>query len=267
MRSEERTIIGIDGSAVTVFEKRLSTRERDEPEAAARLRSEALLLQALTAHARGVAPRLVGAGQDERGPWLHTEKVPFPTLAQRLDAAAQAGTALDGAWIERSVRAAFAALDALHAASDGAGPLLIVHADLSPANLAVDDEGTRAVLLDFDLASWRGAASRDGAFRGTIGYCAPELARGEVPTVASDLFALAATLLHAITGAAPRSGPSLAALLGAAAERPLLDEPHVASLDLASRGPVHAALVRCLAHLAGERPGSAAEVIALLELR
>jgi serine/threonine protein kinase len=260
MRTEERTILGIDGASVTVFEKRLSTRESAEPEAAARLRAEALLLKAL---AGGATPRLVDAGEDERGPWLQTEKLPFPTLAQRLGTEA----ALDTAWIERATRAAFTALAVLHEASDTSGPLGIVHADLSPANVAIDDDGSRAALLDLDLAHWRGASSRDGAFRGTIGYCAPELARGETPTVASDLFALAATLVHAITGAVPRTGSSFAALLGAAAERPLLDELGSAGVvDLAARGPAHAALVRCLAHLPADRPVSAREVLALLSV-
>ncbi|MDB4935995.1 MAG: serine/threonine protein kinase [Labilithrix sp.] len=264
MRSEEKTIVGTDGVSVTVFEKRLSTRESAEPEAAARLRGEALLLAALTAseRARGVTPRLVEAGEDERGPWLRTVKLPFPTLAQRLDAAN--GNQLDSAWIERAVRASFASLAELHEAADASGPLFIVHADVSPANVAIDDDGSRAVMLDLDLAAWRGAGPRDGAFRGTIGYCAPEVARGEPPTAASDLFSLAATLLHAITGAPPRSGPSFAALLGAAAERPLLDDLGVASVELAARGPGHAALVRCLAHLPGERPASARDVLALL---
>jgi serine/threonine protein kinase len=207
----------------------------------------------------------VDAGEDERGPWLRTERVPFPVLAHRLEQHAERGVAaLETAWVERATRAAFAALAELHEAAAEGGPLLVVHADVSPANLAIDDAGTRAVLLDLELATWRGAPARDGAFRGTVAYCAPEVARGETPTVASDLFALAATLLHAITGAPPRSGPSLAALLASAAERPLFDPAGSAATDLAARGAGHAAIVRCLAHLPNERPASAREVLALM---
>lgn len=261
MRVEEVQITGQDGSVTSLLEKRLSTRERTEPEAVARLRAEADLLAALGGK---VTPRLVDAGEDERGPWLRMEKIAFPTLAHRL-AAATSAAALEGAWIERAILAAFAALAELHDASDGAGPLAIVHADMSPANLAVDDAGDRAVLLDLGLAAWRGGPARDGAFRGTVSYCAPEIARGEVPTVASDLFALAATFLHATTGSPPRDGPSLAAVLAVAAERPLLDELHFARIDFAARGPAHAALVRCLAHLPNERPASARHVLSLLK--
>ncbi|MDB5216374.1 MAG: serine/threonine protein kinase [Myxococcaceae bacterium] len=261
MKVDEVRIAGSDGTTVVVYEKRLSTRERDEPEAVARLRGEAALLAALGGR---VTPALVGDGEDERGLWLRTAKVPFPTLAQRLDEAARRGTsALDGAWVERAVRAAYAALAELHEAADDRGSLQIVHADLSPANVAVDDAAARAMLIDLDLATWRGSAARDGAFRGTVAYAAPELARGEPPTPASDLFAMAATFLHAITGAAPRSGPSLAALLASAAEVPLVDAIGNA-VELAGRGPAHAALIRCLAHLPHERPASAREVLHLL---
>lgn len=262
MKVQQLSLVGADGALVTVYEKRLSSRERGEPEAVARLRAEARLLAALGARA---TPRLVGSGEDERGPWLRTEKVPFPTLAERLEAASATGrAALEPAWVERATRAAFGALAELHAAADASGPLEIVHADLSPANVAFDDRGARAVLLDLDLARWRGSSPLDGAFRGTVGYCAPEIARGEVPTVASDVFALAATLLHAATGLAPRRGPSLAALLAAAGEVRLLDDPEVGWAELGARGPAHAALVRCLAHDATERPASARDVLTLM---
>lgn len=260
MRIEEILLPKKHGEmAIMVVDKRLSTRERGEPEAAARLRHEAALLRALGGR---MTPRLLDAGEDERGPWLRMEKIAFPTLARRLEQTG--GAALDPSWVERAARAAFSALAELHEASDAEGDLHIIHADLSPANLAIDDAGQRAVLLDLELACWRGSAARDGAFRGTVGYCAPEVARAEVPTIASDLFALAATLLHASTGAPPRDGPSLAALLAMAAERPLLEAEHLARVDLASRGASHAALVRCLAHDDDARPRSARAVLAML---
>ena len=234
---------------IPAVEKRLASRDRAEPEARARLRDEGTLLGLLDGR---MTPRLLATGDDAQGPWLRMEKLAFPTLAQRL---AIAGAPLDPAWVARATRAAFEALAALHEARDARGALAIVHADLSPANVAVDDAGARAVLLDLELAAWRDGPARDGAFRGTIGYCAPEIARGETPTAASDLFALAATMLHASTGAVPREGPSLAAVLAAAAEAPL-----VVSAPLA---PV---LVDCLSHDAARRPASARAVLALLPL-
>src|SRR5690606_23931286 len=112
----------------------------------------------------------------------------------------------------------------------------------------------RVVVLDLGLAFWSGAPPRDGAFRGTIAYAAPEVARGELPTEQSDLFSLAAVFLHAATGEHPHEERSFAAALTSVGEVPLLAERHRA---LASRGPGHAAMIRCLAHDPAERPASA----------
>jgi serine/threonine protein kinase len=264
MKVEALTVLGPDGAKVRLFEKRLSSRERSLPEAGRRLRGEADLLARLAGR---VTPRLVAAGEDAGGPWLRTEDVGFPTLEEhqaRAEAFGATPLERDGSWLDRAVRAAFAALSELHEARDERGPLEIVHADLSPANVAVDPRGARAVILDLELAAWRDGPRRDGAFRGTVGYCAPEIARGEDPTPASDVFALAATFLRLCLGAPPRDATSLAAGLAAAAELPLLEAPRVASLDLPARGGTYAALARCLAHDLGERPATARDALALL---
>ena len=232
-------------------EKRLSSREASEPEAILRLRSEAALLVRLAS--LGITPRLLASGEDLQGPWHRIERIRLPTLAERL-----ARAPLEPGWIERAVAVTFGALATLHEATDASGPLDVVHADLSPANITIDDDASHVVLLDLDLACWREGPPRDGSFRGTIAYVAPEIARGERPTPRSDLFALAAVFLHAVTGAPPRSGSSLAALLAMAAEAPLLEDP-----SLAARGPGHAALVACLAHDPALRPASARAVLAM----
>jgi serine/threonine protein kinase len=253
-----RGVVHLEGArSVAALEKRLSSRERGVEEAALRLRSEARLLELLAGR---VTPRLLAAGEDEAGPFFRVEHVPFPSLADRLER--RPDPAFDEAWIGRVVEASFAALAALHEADDELGPLAIIHADLSPANVLVDDAGQRVVLVDLELAEWRERpALRDGAFRGTVTYCAPEIARGEPARPASDLFAMAATLLHVTTNTAPRAAPSLGAMLALAGESPVLDATRRA---LASRGPAYAAIVACLAHDAEERPKSARHVLELL---
>jgi serine/threonine protein kinase len=224
------------------LEKRLSPRERTEPEAEKRLISEALLLEKLGPF--GVTPRLLAHGRDARGPWHRVERIRMPTLAERIERGP-----IDPAWVARAADAVLRALAALHEATDDLGPLAIVHADPSPSNLAIDDAGDRAVLLDLDLAWWRESSPpADGAFRGTIAYVAPEVARGERPTVKSDLFSVGASLLHALTGVRPRPGDSFPALLALAAEEPI-------------SVPVHAppAVRRCLAFDPALRPASAKE--------
>ncbi|HEY8074726.1 MAG TPA: hypothetical protein VIF62_11465, partial [Labilithrix sp.] len=227
-------MIRIDGELVV--EKRLSSRDLREPEARAALAAEAALLGALGGR---VTPRLVGSGEDAGGPFLRTAAVPWPTLAERLEKAA------DATFVEAAVRATFLALAGLHEAEDADGPLDVVHADLSPANVAVAPDGSTATILDLGLALARGSAPRDGAFRGTPLYVAPEVARGERPSVQADLFSLAATLLHVATGEAPRGGGSLAVLVARAGDEPVLDPRRAA---LAARGPGHAAMIACLAH-------------------
>jgi len=232
-------------------EKRLSSREVSEPEAVARLRSEAALLVHLAG--TGITPRLIDHGQDERGPWIRTERLAMPTVAERL----VVEHVITSEWIEAATLASVRALIALHDACDAQGQRLdIVHADLSPGNLAIDDEGSNVVILDFDLAWWRESPPRDdGAFRGTIAYVAPEIARGERPTAKSDVFSLGALLLHAATGQSPRAidtMPSFAALLVAAAETPLVAPAH-----LAERGRGHAAILRMIAHDPSDRPSPA----------
>jgi serine/threonine protein kinase len=242
--------------------KRLSTRERGEAEAIARLRSEAELLARLgSTPAAAVTPRLMDRGEDERGPWHRLERVELRTVAEIVE---QDGPR-DAVWVERAAEAALGALVLLHEAADSKGALGIVHADLSPANLAIDvppnGAAARAIVLDFDLAWWREGPPRDGAFRGTIGYAAPEVARGERPTPASDLFSLAAVLLFARTGASPRpERRSFAAILADAAETSIVERAESA---LGGRerepgaGPGHAVILRCLAHDPAERPASA----------
>jgi hypothetical protein len=92
-------------------------------------------------------------------------------------------------------------LDALAAAHrDG-----VTHRDIKPSNVLFDDEG-RACLADFGMATIRDATSgltATGAVIGTPDYMAPEQARGEPATPASDVFSLGATLLFAATGEPP----------------------------------------------------------------
>src|SRR5699024_6828302 len=72
-------------------------------------------------------------------------------------------------------------------------------------NILFDDEG-RAFLVDFGAAIHRDATpglTASAMVLGTPGYMAPEQARGEPTTAASDLFSLGATLAFAATGEGP----------------------------------------------------------------
>ncbi|MGH3451986.1 MAG: protein kinase domain-containing protein, partial [Haloechinothrix sp.] len=95
----------------------------------------------------------------------------------------------------------------------------IVHRDVKPGNILIDDTGV-AKLTDFGISRAHGdmTITQTGLVGGTPAYIAPELARGADPSPPSDVFALGATLYHAIEGKSPYgSNPNQLALLHAAA--------------------------------------------------
>ncbi|MGB3541517.1 serine/threonine-protein kinase, partial [Rubrivirga sp.] len=85
-------------------------------------------------------------------------------------------------------------LEAVHQAG-------ILHRDVSAANVLLGLEG-EVKLTDFGLASLADDEG-DQEVRGTLGTLAPEIIKGEAPSLASDLFSLGAVLVHALTGRAP----------------------------------------------------------------
>ncbi len=102
----------------------------------------------------------------------------------------------------------------------------LLHRDISPDNILVDTTG-RPVLIDFGAA--REEASRKSRVMSQVlvvkdGYSPQEFyVAGSQQSPSSDLYALAATLYHLITGEAP---PNSQARLGAlAANQPDLYEP------------------------------------------
>jgi len=116
-----------------------------------------------------------------------------------------------------------------------AQPRPVIHQDIKPANLIVENQLGQVRLVDFGTARTKvleGAAGGDRTSAyGTDGYAPPEQYRGQaVPE--SDVFALAATLYHLLTDDDPRDHPfqwprlgSLSKELAAVLERALRPDP------------------------------------------
>jgi tetratricopeptide (TPR) repeat protein len=102
----------------------------------------------------------------------------------------------------------------------------VVHRDLKPGNVMIGDFG-EVLVVDWGLArDRRESAQEDAALRealwgkqdarltqegttlGTLGYMAPEQARGEDVGPAADVFALGAMLTEILTGSPPLTGES-----------------------------------------------------------
>lgn len=131
--------------------------------------------------------------EDAGLPLLVMEFFPARTLA---DVLAHEGplTPLAAARIGTQVAAALAAA---HRAG-------IVHRDVKPGNVLIGEDGT-AKLADFGIAHAGGDVSvtRAGVVAGTPAYLAPEVARGEQPSPASDMYSFGATVYAAVEGAPP----------------------------------------------------------------
>jgi hypothetical protein len=115
--------------------------------------------------------------------------------------------------VERLTQRLLSALATAHAQG-------IIHRDIKPGNVLFDERG-EPCLADFGVAhTWdqTGGLTVAGMVVGTPGFMAPEQARDEPLTPASDVFALGATLLYAATGSGPFGSGDPALLMVRAAD-------------------------------------------------
>jgi eukaryotic-like serine/threonine-protein kinase len=166
------------------------------PQAVARFRDERQILAALE-HPNIV--RLLDGGSTHDGlPYLVMEHIEGTTLTR------YAGQR------DLSVRARVMLVRQVCAALQYAHQNLVVHRDVKPSNILVDQEGTPKV-LDFGIAKLLApsaelaleARTRTGFAIFTPEYGSPEQARGEAVSTATDVYSTGAVLYELMTGRSP----------------------------------------------------------------
>ncbi len=140
----------------------------------------------------------------------------------------------------------------------------IVHRDIKPDNLMLDEHGT-AKIVDLGIAceqkGGRGADQSEGVF-GTAHYIAPEQASGERIDSRADIYALGATAYHMLTGHTLFTGDSEAEIRRKHIEE--APEPLEKAAPWVPKS-LCAIVMKMLAKDPAERYGSARELIEALE--
>jgi len=141
----------------------------------------------------------------------------------------------------------------------------VLHLDLRPANILVDQENAAHLLLtDFSLSQLfqADALARTGLPLGAPAYLAPEQIDGRRPTVRSDIYALGAMLFEALAGQPAFSGPTAATVLNKHLHEP---PPYVRGFNPAVPRELAHVVARALAKRAEERYESAEEFARALD--
>jgi hypothetical protein len=196
-------------------------------------------------------PKVLDHFDEGGGLFLVMEFIPGDDLGRLLDTGRAFAPAEVLGWAEQLLNA----LEYLH----GLRPP-VLHRDIKPSNLKVVSPG-HVVLLDFGLA--KGNAGQMTATGGAslLGYSPAysplEQMQGAGTDERSDLYSLAATLYHLLTGASPPDALSRATAVVNGRPDPLRP-PHLINRGVGAH--VSAALMRAMALDIDSRPRGAAEM-------
>ena len=138
----------------------------------------------------------------------------------------------------------------------------VVHRDLKPQNVIVDDEG-KATVTDFGIArAGVSEITQAGSVMGTPHYLSPEQAQGQDVTAVSDLYSIGVMLYEALAGRVPFEADSAVAI----AMKQVSHTPQRPSSIAPSVSPaLDAAVMRALEKDPGQRFQSADAFIAALD--
>ncbi|NIM95681.1 MAG: SUMF1/EgtB/PvdO family nonheme iron enzyme [Anaerolineales bacterium] len=145
----------------------------------------------------------------------HPNIVPFYGLHQMQDFAFLVERFIDGPTLKQILRRregkplpvdeALVYLKALSSALGYAHNHGVVHCDVKPGNVMIDQGGS-IYLTDFGVARHAESTTTTLGFAGTAAYMAPEQIRGEAVTAQTDVYALGVMLYEMLTGRRPFRG-------------------------------------------------------------
>jgi eukaryotic-like serine/threonine-protein kinase len=193
----------------TVAVKVLADRYAADEGIRQRFKREALAAARLSGEPGAVTIFDVGEWQER--PFIVMEYLTGGSLEDRLRREGAQPPARALAWLEQAATA----LDAAHRHG-------VVHRDVKPANLLLNERGEVRV-ADFGIASAAGLESLTltGTVLGTAGYLSPEQAAGERAGPASDLYALGVVAYELFSGRRPFESDSPAAEAAAHVNAPV----------------------------------------------
>jgi serine/threonine-protein kinase len=197
---------------------------------------------------------VIETGDHEGVPWAAQRFISGGSLEERLDKSG----ALDLHQVIAICKPVAAGLDVLH--ENG-----LIHRDLKPGNILVDERGT-PFIADFGLAKDHQnegtVLTRPGQALGSMDYMAPEQIRGEEVGAATDVYALACMLFELLTGRSPFADKVGMRIMWAHLQDP---PPHASDIKPELPRPVGDAILKGLEKDPADRPQSASELMRNVE--
>src|SRR3954471_18480532 len=231
--------------------KLLATHLGEDERARRRFQREARAAAGLSHHPNVVT--IYDVGEHSRRVFMVMEIMRGGTLGDRLKSREHVAHEKALRWLHEAA----AALDTAHDAG-------VVHRDIKPGNLLLD-ERERLAVADFGIArvAWEDQLTLTGQVLGTAAYLSPEQAMGETASAASDRYALAVVAYELLTSTRPFEAEHFAAQARAHVEDPVPPASSRAVVDLSPA--VDAVLERGLAKEPADRWKSAEEFVDALE--
>lgn len=233
----------------TVAIKLLADRFARDEQLRARFRREALAAARVSGNPHIVT--IFDVAEHGGRPLIVMEYLAGGSLEDRVRGRAPCAVPQVLAWLDQAA----AALDAAHEAG-------VVHRDVKPGNLLLDERDQLKV-GDFGIASAAGLDSftKTGTILGTAGYLSPEQAVGERATPASDRYSLAVVAWELLVGRRPFEAENATAEALAHANAPI---PRIQRANPTLPVEYDTVFRRGLAKDPADRFGSAAELVGAL---